>query len=44
MERKPVDINEEPVELGTASAVTLGNHGIFPEKEGTMLTGGISDE
>ena len=44
MERKTHDIPEEPVELGTASAVTLGNHGLFPEKEVTMPTGGISDE
>lgn len=34
----------EPVELGTASAVTLGNSGLFPEKEVTMPHGGISDE
>lgn len=44
MERKTNDVRKEPVELGTASAVTLGNHGLFPEKEVSMPTGGISDE
>lgn len=44
MERRTNDLHNEPIELGTASAVTLGNHGPFPEKEVTMLTGGISDE
>ena len=44
MERKTNDLPDEPVELGTASAATLGNGGPFPEKETQMLTGGISDE
>lgn len=44
MERKANDHTDEPIELGTASAVTLGNRGLFPEKEVTMLAGGISDE
>ena len=44
MERKINDLPDEPVELGTASAVTLGSGGPFPEKETSMLTGGISDE
>jgi hypothetical protein len=44
MERKNHEVHEEPTELGTASVVTLGNVGLFPEKELTMNTGGISDE
>jgi hypothetical protein len=44
MERKFDTRQDEPLELGTASAVTLGNHGFFPEKETTMLTGAISDD
>lgn len=43
MDRNDQIISEEPVELGTASAVTLGNFGIIPEKEVTMSLG-ISDE
>lgn len=42
MERTSND--HEPLELGTASAVTLGNSGFLPEKEVTMPHGGISDE
>lgn len=44
MERKSQDLHEELIELGIASAVTLGNVGLFPEKETTMNAGGISDE
>jgi len=44
MERNIADNIEQPTELGVASTATLGNQGIFPEKELTMLTGGISDE
>lgn len=44
MERKTDDLHDEPIELGTASAVTLGAGGPFTEKETQMLTGGISDE
>jgi hypothetical protein len=44
MERSDQDRNEVPSELGIASAVTLGNVGLFPEKETTMNAGGISDE
>lgn len=44
MERKAHDLPDEPVELGTASAVTLGIGGPFAEKETQMPSGGISDE
>lgn len=44
MERKSNDTRDDLVELGTASAVTLGNHGLFPEKEVTMPAAGLSDE
>lgn len=44
MEREQDNLHAEPSELGTASVVTLGNHGLFPEKEVTMPTGGISDD
>lgn len=44
MEHQSRDDRESPTELGTASAITLGNHGLFPEKEVTMPSGGISDE
>lgn len=44
MERNAKVPIDEPVELGTASTVTLGNRGLFPEKEVTMLAGGISDD
>lgn len=40
---KREDIHDEPVELGIASAVTLGNIGPFPEKESSMHLG-IADE
>jgi hypothetical protein len=44
MERNIHDQSEVPTELAVASEATLGNRGIFPEKEFTMLDGGISDE
>jgi hypothetical protein len=44
MERNIPNDFEQPTELGVASIATLGNGGIVPEKELTMLTGGISDE
>lgn len=44
MKRKADERHDEMIELGTASVVTLGNLGPFPEKEVTMHTGGISDE
>ena len=44
MERDTNDLPDETVELGTASAVTLGAGGPFAETETQMLTGGISDE
>lgn len=43
MERNLDSLQDEPIELGTASAVTLGNFGLIPEKEVTMHLG-ISDE
>jgi hypothetical protein len=44
MEKTPTDLASQPVELGIASVVTLGNRGLFPEKEVTMPAGGISDD
>jgi len=44
MERNPENRRDEQLDLGTASVMTLGNHGVFPEKETTMLTGAISDD
>lgn len=44
MERQVDKSQDEPLELGTASAVTLGNSGYFPEKATLMLTGAISDD
>lgn len=43
MERNLDTLHDEPAELGIASAVTLGNFGLIPEKEVTMHLG-ISDE
>ncbi len=43
MDRNDQITSEEPIELGVASATTLGNFGFIPEKEVTMSLG-ISDE
>ncbi len=44
MERQTDKNQDEPLELGTASAVTLGNHGYIPEKATLMPSGAISDD
>lgn len=43
MERDGTTLSAEPLELGVASELTLGNFGFIPEKEVTMHLG-ISDE
>lgn len=43
MDRKDTTHPAEPIELGVASEITLGNFGFIPEKEVTMHLG-ISDE
>lgn len=35
---------DQSLELGTASVVTLGSGGFAPEKETTMLGGAITDD
>ncbi len=44
MDIKINDAIEQPAELAVASAATLGNWGIYPEKEFTMLDHGISED
>lgn len=44
MERQVDKCQDETLELGTASVVTLGNHGYIPEKATLMPSGAISDD